>query len=525
MKKIFIIIGLLGLMCTSSYAQKETYNWFFGNRSGLTFLGTEETVTNTAWGNVKGLPILIPPAQCLPVSIYEGCFSISDKKGNFLFASDGITAYNKNMQVMPNGTGLLGHMSATHSGIMSPKPEDPNKYYIITVPALYHIAGPGNIDNGDGIRYSEIDLTADGGLGAIVASTKNSRLSLANPIQADLSNPATYLETDIGENVTIVGHYNGIDYWMISKIKNHYFVWKITKDGFSTPTAYYDGSNSGVQGVIKLSPDGRKVAHISHQKGMIVYADFDPETGKITNTGHKQLQPTATALRLYSLEFSTDSKYLYIAPANPPAAVPAENGLFVIDVEELYDPAIVITPTRLLPYMTNIQLGADGRIYGIHRDSRHLWVILDPEEGGNRIHQIIDFFDANHMPQLGLPTFITSFFTSSGLETTPTDICARQQAELSIQVSRGTGPNQIDKIVWDLGDGSPTITTNDWASNTHKVTHTYKKSGVYTITITPYYGPTNSTPNSPIEDKIAREQIEVGTCSIPVNHNITNMGY
>jgi len=72
--------------------------------------------------------------------------------------------YNKNLQVMQNGSGLAGHPSATQSCIFIPKPGSTTNYYIIT---LDHIDGGSQ----GGMYYSEIDMTLDGGLGGVLAST------------------------------------------------------------------------------------------------------------------------------------------------------------------------------------------------------------------------------------------------------------------------------------------------------------------------------------------------------------------
>jgi len=86
-------------------AQGEANNWYFGYNAGLTFSSN-------------------PPSALLDgqLNTAEGCATISDAQGNLLFYTDGMKVYNKNHQVMPNGTGLLGHNSGTQSGVIVPKP-------------------------------------------------------------------------------------------------------------------------------------------------------------------------------------------------------------------------------------------------------------------------------------------------------------------------------------------------------------------------------------------------------------------
>lgn len=114
MKKLFFLSSFFILI--NSYAQKEANNWFFGGNAGLSF----ET----------GSPVPIAGGQ---LNTEEGCTSISTSDGDLLFYSNGVYVYNKNNQQMPNGYGLHGDQSSTQSGIIVPKPGDPNIYYIFTV--------------------------------------------------------------------------------------------------------------------------------------------------------------------------------------------------------------------------------------------------------------------------------------------------------------------------------------------------------------------------------------------------------
>ena len=56
------------------------------------------------------------------VSASEGCSSISDPAGNLLFYTDGITVFDSNHDIMPNGSGLFGGTSASNSAVIVPKP-------------------------------------------------------------------------------------------------------------------------------------------------------------------------------------------------------------------------------------------------------------------------------------------------------------------------------------------------------------------------------------------------------------------
>lgn len=188
MKKNGLLILALCTACLS-FAQNEASFWYFGNNAGLQFNTQDNSVTAITNGQIDTL---------------EGCTSISDTDGNLLFYSDGQTVWNRNHQIMSNGdysagTGLLGDPSSTSSGLIVPKPNDPNKYYLFTVDEPHHdnaSAYPnqftGVYDQGgsvplqddgfnNGFNYSLIDMTLNGGMGDVDAVEKNVHLVTYNP--------------------------------------------------------------------------------------------------------------------------------------------------------------------------------------------------------------------------------------------------------------------------------------------------------------------------------------------------------
>ena len=75
MRSILFIFTLLISIHTN--AQREAYNWYFGDNAGIQF-----TDANTVTSVVGAL------------STTEGCASISNGDGDLLFYTDGITVYN-----------------------------------------------------------------------------------------------------------------------------------------------------------------------------------------------------------------------------------------------------------------------------------------------------------------------------------------------------------------------------------------------------------------------------------------------
>ena len=200
-------------------AQQANY-WYFGDKAGLNFNNTPPTaLTNSQ------------------MSTTEGCASVSDSTGNLLFYTDGKTVWNRNHIPMLNGTGLMGHESSTHSAIVIPKPGSNTIYYLFTADADENLGAAG-------YRYSEIDITLNGGLGNVTA-VKN-----------------ILLYAPSSEKLTAASHANGIDIWVITKdLNNHtYRSYKVTCSGVDnnpvlSTVAPISGSTSGYIGAcMKVSP-------------------------------------------------------------------------------------------------------------------------------------------------------------------------------------------------------------------------------------------------------------------------------
>ena len=97
------------------------------------------------------------------------------------FYTNGVLVYDGSHSVMQNGSGLLGDESSTQSSIIVPNPQSDSLYYIFTV----------GENGGNGLRYSEVDMSLNGGLGGIIASTKNTQLYDENNMSMSVTEKIT----------------------------------------------------------------------------------------------------------------------------------------------------------------------------------------------------------------------------------------------------------------------------------------------------------------------------------------------
>jgi gliding motility-associated-like protein len=434
LKKILQILFFLS--CCFVTAQQEAAIWYFGRNAGLDFN--------------SGNPVPLTNGQ---LNTYEGCSTIADINGNLLFYTDGITVWNQNHTTMTNGFGLLGDPSSTQSGIIVPRPGDPNSYFIFTA---------GILDNPVGVNYSEVDMTQNGGLGAV--TTKN--VALINPTS---------------EKLTAVQHANGTDYWVITHgwQNDAFYAFLVTAAGVSpTPVTSnvgidlanpgpFGGSTNAI-GYLKVSPDGTKIGIIHNNLGAELL-QFNPATGVVSNA------ITLNSERgVYGIEFSPDSNVIYVG-----------YGFFVgfnfelranvyqYDVSTTNAVAIQNSATLVSPIQTieigALQLGIDGKIYVAQFDQTYLGVINNPNTlglGCNYVENGVAL--AGRQSSLGLPPFVQSFFLSGILAE---NFCLGDGTEFSI-----TSSEPILNIDWDFGDGN--------ASTLENPTHTYAATGTYTVSVT-----------------------------------------
>lgn len=428
MKKTLFI--LFTTFTTVILAQGEASNWAFGNNAGLAFDLTNGTVTPVSTA----------------VNTSEGCSTISSSAGDLIFYTDGRTVWDRNNQIMPNadyasGNGLLGDPSSTSSGLIVPSPVNTNQFYIFTVDEPHHNnawafpnQGPadqsgnpiatyqetfGNFqtvpDNDDGFNngfnYSLVDLSLNGGLGDVVSSEKNVPL-----ITYDV-NDANQSLYKCAEKITAVQGSDCDSFWVITQFVDSFYAFKIDANGVNTtpvisnvsPTIITDGYRRNAIGYAKSSPDGSKIAichaqnfnlpsdtNASQNTGSFWLYDFDDATGIVSN-GIALLEN----VQAYGTEFSSDSSKLYVS---------SNNSVIQFDLSNNNAQTTVFQGSN---FVAALQLGPNNKIYACNTANQNtLDVIESPQEPGvNCNYNVSGQSLGVNTAALGLPPFITSFFT------------------------------------------------------------------------------------------------------------------
>jgi len=401
------IVTDTGFVTTNSFGGSTVNNtgkegniWYFGYGAGLDFN--------------SGSPVPLLDGQLYTL---EGCASIADNNGDLLFYTDGMTVYDKNHNIMPNGTGLLGNNSSSQSGVIIRKPGASNLFYIFTADGMSGSSG--------GVYYSVVDMNLNSGFGSITA-TKN-----------------VMLFPNACEKISATIHQNGIDFWVISRLENSntYHSYLLNSSGvILPPVVSVIGTvfNSTI-GYLKTSSSGDLIASANWTTGIVDLISFDNSNGFLSN----YISLSVPGSSLYGVEFSPNSNLLYVSD---------HLGGNVYQFNLLAGNQNAIDNSRFhlgyTAYPSAIQLGPDGKIYIAELNSYYLGVVDSPDLlGSNCSYNSSSLYLNGKESAAGLPTFFSSIFNSppSGCDSVATAII-----DIKNSTSTYSQVAQCDSFTWAL---------------------------------------------------------------------------
>ena len=452
MRKIFIILALTVVSIFPVFGQLEAAHWYFGNNAGLDF---------------NNLP---PTAVRGQLHTEEGCSAISTPTGQLILYTDGITIYNRNHVSMPNGTGLSGDPSSSQSGLVVPHPGDATKYYVFSV---------DDAGGSRGLRYSLVDMTQNGGLGAV------------SPGQRDI-----LLIQNVTEKVTAVANLSQNFVWVVTlgpaprsnnatipvntynSPANTIYAVKVDNSGIVNTVVHTNIgltiSPNNTHGYLKLSSDGSKLAMANFYDNTLYLMDFDNNTGVASNL-HQMNIPSG--FMPYGVEFSPSSEILYVKGTDNNIS----NAMILqydLTQSPPYSYNIIASQSG---YRGALQMAIDGKIYVAESEDystgrNFLSTIGDPDQLGTACNfQFHSTNTANNsMCRQGLPQFIQSFFVQIQTD----NVCVGDTAHFQVTSNR-----DIQVVNWNYGD-STTGTSGPSASDpkVSESSHVYTTDGTYTVT-------------------------------------------
>jgi gliding motility-associated-like protein len=438
------------------FAQLQNNNWVFGYGARVNFSG----------------PIPVGSSNAA-INSNESTASVSDPNtGQLLFYTDGRKVWNANNQVMPNGANLLGgfYNSCTQGALIVPFPEDNQRYYLFTLEELEALSSSPVVDNG--LRYSVVDMTLNGGLGDVQVATMN-----------------TPLATDLTEKLIVIRSTEIQGFWVIAHKKNanEFLAWKIDACGVTAqPVVSAVGSNfasapfgatEAWSGAMDASPDGNRIGMPVDWSDRIEFFDFNKTTGVVSNplTVNVTDDSTPPFLRKYGACFSPDGSKFYYTNINSvyqlnlstytSAAIESSNTL-------IYSP---ILEPNVYPCL-QIEQAPNNKLYVAIGNAGRLDAISSPNSlglGCGYEDNAVSFSPATC--QLGLPAQVPlGGFAASSLITFLPDSCIQSSISFSIATT-----STINQISWNFDD--PTSGANNSSSDLNP-SHLFSEIGTYQIT-------------------------------------------
>lgn len=294
--------------------------------------------------------------------------SMSNASGNLIFYTTGCYVVNAAHEIMENGDSInpgiaqqyncpYGNSNNLEGAIAIPWPDNPDLYllFVNDYRSTWFPGEPFTYGSSAHLHYNVIDMTKDGGLGAVT-----------------LKNQVVVEDTMSSCSIEACRHANGRDWWVLApkSRSNCYFSTLVTPQGVGTPNLVCTGTpwhKYDENGQACFTPDGSKFIRFSHDAGLHIY-DFDNATGLLSNDRLVSINDLGVFADGASV--SPNSRYLYVSAIS----MLFQYDLLAPDIEAsrvlLAVPDNV--PDPFVPSIFSISaLGPDGKIY-ISSVSTHL---------------------------------------------------------------------------------------------------------------------------------------------------------
>ncbi|MGB0403521.1 MAG: T9SS type A sorting domain-containing protein [Salibacteraceae bacterium] len=439
--RLFFVFILTVASALKGISQKETNWWVFGKSVGVNFNVTPPQVS-----------------QVGQINHFEGCATYSNPKtGALMFYTDGVSVWDKNHQMMPNGYGLKGNFSSSHSALIIPVPGDTNLFHVLTTP--YPI--------NNGARRSIVDMRLNNGLGDLDTNF----IPGTNPL---VRYKNLLIDPNSTDKAAVTISSNRSSYWALlqNPITWELLLYNVSSTGWSPKKVPVSKPTPSfpipAYGCMKFSPDGKQLAVAYGPIGEVHLFSFNNQLGVFGKKRTIKYLPQGNKFLPYGVEFSPNSKYLYVSSQG------------VIQYNTQLDSSnfitasgIMVTPSDTLTHNGQLQLGPDKKLYYARGNLERISVINKPNNYGVSC----SFQDVGLTTQLpsevhiGLPTFMTHQLSRN--EILAKDGCLGDTSIITLADTSG-----IDSLKFSFGDPASGALNNSTNLNSK---HYYINSGTYEV--------------------------------------------
>jgi len=453
-----------------SQSNKRTNFWFFEENLGLDFN--------------SGVPIENTSCQISGTG-WAATSTMSDTSGNLLFYSNGAYVWNKNHQLMVNGSGGASYYAGSQAAICIPKPGTDSMFFIFTSRTL---------DNENPMFYYIIDMKANSGLGEVIDK---------DTLDAGW---------DAASMITGTYHKNKKDIWIVTRKfqTSQYAAFLVNEEGVNPEpilsTAPLRPLYDSNMGFMKISYDKKYLISCfmgqTSDESKIEVCKFNCESGFIEFLYSFRLMDFISGMptiKTNNCEFSPCSKFLYLAAYLPSAGLSTSH-IYQLDMQFIDDSSLFLQSIIKIgePQGLNIQLAPDGKIYCSARDpaafypsNNYLGIIHNPEKPGLACNYQPDAFFFNQ-GLIGRP--YVNFFTDFLFRFDFDGIC--ESDTFTFDPWFFPEPTYIE---WNFGD--PMSGTSNTSTIPHAM-HKFSDGGIYEVSVYVEY------PSGRIEETSREVEVE-----------------
>ena len=337
--KTLLKILLLILLSSTLYSQREYHNWYFGDKSGITFNTPNEE------------PEILDGNLSLAI---ENSSIISDYRGNLLYYSAVNCIYDKDGEIFCDKDTIAGSRSSSQGSVLVSI--DSNTFVRI------------------GCNFKSDDLSAPTPLSFIVFQNKNENFQI---LKHD-----TIMVNYNSENIMVMKDFNSNSFYLVvnDRYESIYNLYKydITTQSFNLlqtlPSKFIFKMEDRIAttGFLKSSLSGKLLASFHHMLGIEII-EFDNEKEKLNFKSLIERKIKQNNLSYYSGEFSPNGDYLFFTSRGENTnylsriTIPKDNSQPQID--NLFE---------INNFISNLLLGPNFKIYFAGLTATHFTSIESP---------------------------------------------------------------------------------------------------------------------------------------------------